>query len=118
LIRSEKKRITSPQVGDADQTTQEAGNVACAVDLYQAIADKPVNLFFYPHSISVAVAMTYAGAKGDTATQMATALHFKLSQDKLHGFFNKLDLELSSRGEGKKYSGPQNSGHQFSKIAV
>jgi len=50
--------------------------------------------------------------------QMATALHFKLPQDKLHGFFNKLDLELSSRGEGKKYSGPQNSDHQFSKIAV
>lgn len=46
--------------------------------------------------------MTYAGAKGDTATQMATALHFKLPQDKLHGFFNKLDLELSSRREGKK----------------
>jgi serine protease inhibitor len=66
LIRSEKKRITSPQVGDADQTAQEAGNVACAVDLYQAIADKPVNLFFSLHSISVAVAMPYAGDKGDT----------------------------------------------------
>jgi serpin B len=107
LIRSEKKRITSPQVGDADQTAQAAGNAACAVDRYQAIADKPGNLFFSPHSISVALAMTYAGAKGDTATQMATALHFKLPQDKLHGFFNKLDLELSSRGEGKKGGRPK-----------
>jgi serpin B len=44
--------------------------------------------------------MTYAGARGETAQQMADTLHFMLEQDKLHPAFNWLDTELASRGEG------------------
>ena len=44
--------------------------------------------------------MTYAGARGETERQMSNALHFILSQDKLHPAFNALDLQLASRGEG------------------
>jgi serpin B len=44
--------------------------------------------------------MTYAGAKGETATQMADTLHYDLSQTALHPAFNSLALELASRGQG------------------
>jgi serpin B len=44
--------------------------------------------------------MTYAGARGDTAEEMADTLQFLLEQDRLHPAFNWLDAELASRGEG------------------
>ena len=53
-----------------------------------------------PHSISVVLAMTYAGACSTTDAEMAEALHFTLPQDRLHLAFNQLDLALSRRGEG------------------
>ena len=52
------------------------GNTAFALDLYGKLKAEDGNLFFSPYSISTALAMTYAGARGDTRTQMATALHF------------------------------------------
>ena len=48
-----------------------------AIDLFRQFNPKPnENAFFSPYSISTALAMTWAGAKGDTAAQMAKILHF------------------------------------------
>jgi serpin B len=102
VIQSEKQRITSPEVDEADLAALVGGNTAFAFDLYQALKDKNGNLFYSPYSISQALAMTYAGSRGETAQQMADALHFTLSQDRLHPAFNALDLELASRSEGAK----------------
>lgn len=56
-----------------------------ATDLYARLhSDSPGNLFFSPYSISVALAMTDAGAAGETETQMAKVLHFQLSETKVH----------------------------------
>ena len=52
------------------------GNSQFAVDLYGKLRNQPGNLFFSPSSISTALAMTYAGARGETAEQMARVLHF------------------------------------------
>jgi len=62
-------------------TKQELGAVVSganqfAVDLYQKLSEKQGNLFFSPWSISVALAMTRMGARGKTAAEMETALHF------------------------------------------
>jgi serpin B len=51
-----------------------------------------------PFSISSALAMTYAGAHGTTEEQMKSALRWTLSQSELHSAFNRLDLDLASRG--------------------
>jgi len=100
LIKSEKQRETSPDVNEADLTTLVDGNSAFAFDLYQALSEADGNLFYSPYSISLALVMTYAGARGETAQEMADTLHFTLSQDALHPAFNSLDIELSRRGEG------------------
>ena len=102
VIQSEKQRITSPEVDEAELTTLVSGNSAFAFDLYQALREEDGNLFYSPYSISLALAMTYAGARGETAEQMADTLQFTLPQGRLHPAFNSLDIELSQRGEGAK----------------
>ena len=100
-VWSDKERITSPNVAPPDLADLVAGNSAFAFDLYQFLREEGNgNLFYSPHSISLALAMTYAGARGETERQMADTLHFTLPQDRLHPAFNGLDLELAHRGEG------------------
>ncbi len=100
IARSAKQRVTSPDVSASDLADLVAGNSAFAFDLYRALSEEPGNLFYSPYSISLALAMTYAGARGETERQMADTLHFVLPQDRLHPAFNGLDLELARRGEG------------------
>jgi serpin B len=100
LLKSDKERITSLDVSTSEQALLVEGNNAFAFELYQALKGKEGNLFYSPYSISLALAMTYAGANGETAQQMADTLHFLLEQDRLHPAFNWLDAELAKRGEG------------------
>jgi len=100
VIQSDKPRETSPDVDDTDLTMLVNGNSDFAFDLYQAFNKENDNIFYSPYSISLALAMTYAGARSKTEQQMADTLHFILPQDRLHPAFNSLDIELSQRGEG------------------
>jgi serpin B len=102
VLKSDKERITSPDVSPSEQALLVEGNSAFAFKLYQELKKKDGNLFYSPYSISLALAMTYAGANGETAQQMADTLHFLLEQDKLHPAFNWLDAELAKRGQGAK----------------
>jgi serpin B len=102
VLKSDKPRATSPAASQAEIASLVKGNSAFAFDLYRALSDSPENLFYSPYSISLALAMTYAGAAGGTEKQMANALHFTLAQDKLHPAFNSLDLDLKTRGQGAK----------------
>ncbi len=99
-LKSDLPRIASPDIDPADQARLIEGNTAFAFDLYQELRDRKGNLFYSPHSISVALAMTYAGARAQTAEQMARTLQFLLEQEGLHAAFNWLDTELATRGEG------------------
>ncbi|MGA2538464.1 MAG: serpin family protein, partial [Terracidiphilus sp.] len=74
---------TSPSQTPAQSALVE-GNNAFALDLYAQLRKQDGNLFFSPESVSTALAMAYAGARGETAAQMATTLHFTLPPDKLH----------------------------------
>ncbi len=102
ILKSEKPRITSPSANNADLASLVDGNSAFAFNLYQALKNGEGNLFYSPYSISLALAMTYSGARGETAQQMAAALRFTLPQNNLHPAFNSLDTELAQRGEGAK----------------
>lgn len=54
------------------------------------------NIFFSPYSISTALAMTYGGARAETAKQMAAVLHFSLENDKLHSAFADIQTKLNA----------------------
>ena len=108
VLRSEKARKTSLSASDVKLDDLVRGNSAFALDLYGTLREREGNLFYSPHSISVALAMMYAGARGETARQMEEVLRFQLPPDQLHPAFNVLDLALSSRGED---SGDQNGGN-------
>jgi serpin B len=107
VIQSDAQRIQSPNVPDEDLQALVTGNTTFAVDLYQQLKVDPGNLFYSPHSISMALAMTWAGARGQTEADMASVLGFTLTQDKTHAAFNALDLALASRGEGAQGSDGQ-----------
>lgn len=75
------------------------GNNCFALDLYAKLRVKKGNLFVSPYSISTALAMTYAGAAGDTEIQMAKVLQFELPQDRLHRAMGSLVSDLNKAGE-------------------
>ncbi len=72
-------------------------NTAFALELYAEMGNhkKGNNLFFSPYSISTALAMTNAGARGNTARQISKVLHFPENQDYLHPAFGILQQEMS-----------------------
>lgn len=71
-------------------------NTAFALQLYGKLRSTEGNLALSPYSISSALAMTYAGAWGDTARQMEQTLHFDPSKTGLHELFGQLDAALKA----------------------
>ena len=105
LAASELSRELAPEVSAEQARTLVAGNTGFALDAYRVLGEADGNVFYSPLSISTALAMTYAGARGATESQMAGALHYDLSQAELHPAFNSLDLQLASRGQGSAGEG-------------
>jgi serpin B len=94
---------------EADTVAVIAGNSEFALELYVKLSGDPNvrpasgNLFFSPYSISTALAMTWAGARGETEKQMAEVLHFSLPQEQLHPAFGFLEKQLNAEGEERGY---------------
>ena len=96
--------------GPAATATNEVG-----VDLYRKLATGDENLCLSPYSIENALAMTFAGADGQTREEMARVLHFSTNDDALHGSFGALQQQLEDMSaqsakrlaESKKLGGPQ-----------
>jgi len=73
------------------------GNTSFAFTLYHHLKEPGQNLLFSPYSLSTALAMTYGGARGDTAAQIAETLCFPEKNDTLHTAFHQLAAGLSER---------------------
>src|SRR5262249_464487 len=100
--------MTGPPAGAAGTPDPAAivandGN-AFAVDLYGRLRSAQIgNLFFSLQSISTALAMTYAGARGATATEMARTLHFSLPQEQLPAAYARLLAPLNGPAAERHY---------------
>ncbi|MBU0550342.1 serpin family protein [Myxococcota bacterium] len=101
--RSAKSRVINPDVPEGDLATLIEGQAAFSFDLYRALAAQEGNLFFSPFSVSQALAMTWAGARGVTEAEMAQVLHFDLPQAQLHPAYNAFDQLLHSRSQLEAY---------------
>ncbi len=87
-----------------DQKAAVDGNNAFAVALYGQLRNGSGNLFFSPESISTALAMAYAGARGETASHMAKTLHFTLPPEQLHPAMGALLKELNGTHDAYQLS--------------
>lgn len=89
---------TQQNISDVNPDTQTLvkDNTMFAFDLYAQLKSKEGNLFFSPYSISTALAMTYAGARGNTAGQMADVLHFSLELKPLYHAFADLEAHVNA----------------------
>lgn len=72
------------------------GNTAFALQLYGKLRSTEGNLVLSPYSISSALAMTYAGARGETARQMEQVLHFDETKGQLPALFGRLAAALQA----------------------
>lgn len=79
------------------------GSTEFALDLLQKLTIQDKNLFFSPYNLTVSLAMVYAGARGDTAAQMAEALHFPANHKTLHAQVADIDEQLLAGNKQGQY---------------
>ncbi len=97
-LKSDLPRDDQPEVSADDLAALVAGNHELTCDLYAELrAEEDGNLLFSPTSIRIAFAMAHAGAKGETADQIARILKFGLTGEAVWPAFNALDQALLSR---------------------
>ena len=88
---------TSLVVSAADNPSAAAQAVnALGLDLLAKGTDANTNALLSPYSIQSALAMTYAGAAGETRTQMAKVLHYPEDETALHQSFTDLQKALEA----------------------
>lgn len=96
-LSSDLERNMSPDVTQDDLNQLITGNTQFAIDLYRQNTSNVGNIIYSPYSFSLAMAMAYGGAAGNTAAEIADAFHFTLPADDFHPAFNSVDLALLSR---------------------
>ena len=102
-------RLDAADFDVAAKATNQLG-----VDLYRQLGQADGNLCLSPYSIQSALAMTFAGADGDTKTEMARVLHFPNDGDAIHASCEALQSALGEMSkktaqiadQSKKRSGP------------
>ncbi len=105
VASSKLSRELNRSVSQSELSSLASNNNSFAFDIFAKLhTNETGNLFFSPYSISEALAMTYAGAKGDTKTQMAQVLHFNPDDNALHTAFNALDLHLNHTDDQYTFS--------------
>lgn len=101
--RRERAEAQPMQITDDLRSVARAEN-AFALELYARLKGQDGNLFFSPPSISTALAMTSAGARGDTEKQIAATLHFDLPPDRLHAAYGTLGEILNAANKNYRLS--------------
>lgn len=91
--------IISADTGESLTGPLVQGNTDFALKLYSDLKKPEGNLFFSSFSISSAMGMTYAGARGKTAEEMAKAINFDIDQKIVPAAFKQLNETLAAQAE-------------------
>jgi len=87
----------APPADAADVTRLAGANQAFAADMYRALAaEQDGNILFSPYSVHAALSMAFAGADGDTAREMATALRWPYAGTELPSAFRALNRQVTA----------------------
>ena len=94
-----------PKVDDTGVTSESINQIVTAnnqfaLDLYSKYQSKEGNIFFSPYSISTALAMTYEGAKGQTAEEMQNVFHFSADSNIRRPAFARIYNEINKKDKG------------------
>ena len=99
-----KERIPGSRPVNKKVTVQDIAeaNNEFTFSLYNKLGEDLSNLVFSPYSISSGLAVTYAGARGKTALEMAEVLLFAKDQDAFHPVFRAFtdSILVSEKEEG------------------
>jgi serpin B len=112
LIATIVMACTSLRAVDFDLAAKATNQLG--IDLHRQLAHGDENLCLSPYSIESALAMTFAGADGETRVEMARVLHFPTDSDAIHASFASLQRSLGEMSaktakiaeQSKKHSGP------------
>lgn len=99
VVRSNVAYDSSPSVTDAQYAELVASSNQFGLGLLAKVMPADENFVFSPTSAQVALAMTYAGARGTTADGMRTALSDTLPEGVYHTATNRMLIELASRNQ-------------------
>ncbi len=92
---------TGPFLDDANATENGISDIVDAnnqfgIDVLQKLAeDDDGNIFISPYSIFTALSMTYEGARGNTADEMADVLHLPDNEKERLGSFAKVQNDIN-----------------------
>jgi len=121
VLLARQAAAAPPVVQTAEQAIIQANN-RFAFGLYEKLRARQGNLFFSPYSISAALAMTYAGAAGETESHMGRVLGFAgavetpacnrtgspaagkpIDKQQIHRAFGRIIKSLNNRGKKGQY---------------
>jgi len=101
LLKSDLPRDETPDITEGELAGLVDGMLQFHFELYAELAARDGgNIIYSPWSIDVALAMTWAGARNATETEMAGVLHFPMDQDLVHAGFNSLERHVNGLGGG------------------
>lgn len=89
---------TAASLADPQQAVEAINKTGIDLFLRLAQANAGSNLNLSPYSLETALAMLYAGARGQTAAQMAQVLNFLPASDAIHADFAALLQALQAEG--------------------
>src|SRR5579871_3447671 len=93
-IHAESQDLQEAQVAAANAKTSTN---KFAFDLYRDLAASETNVVFSPFSISLALAMTYAGAKDDTESALRKVFYFGDNTLDFHKSYGEFASTLTER---------------------
>ena len=93
-VRADLVRTGAGDPGGSGAQAVAAADAAFGLRLYRELATRKGNLIYSPYSISTALSMTYGGAGGTTAQQLAAALGVGADPTAWHAGRNDIDSFL------------------------
>lgn len=92
------------QAGVAGTGAVAQGSIEFGLSLYKRLGEGNGNIFLSPSSLSTAFGLAYAGARGETAREMAEVLRFPGPPERLHSGMGEMLGQMRLDLPGRKLS--------------